>query len=87
MMIEYNVISYHTEIYLLQNQTQTGTALQVFYNLGLLKDRVDKILTKYSSILQETVLDTLDPKKLTSSKGNFLDILLNSYLSGKTDWD
>eukprot|EP00112_Aurelia_sp_Birch-Aquarium-sp1_P024876 Seg803.12 transcript_id=Seg803.12/GoldUCD/mRNA.D3Y31 product="Conserved oligomeric Golgi complex subunit 5" protein_id=Seg803.12/GoldUCD/D3Y31 len=50
-----------------QNQTQTGTALQVFYNLGLLQDRVDEVLSKYSALLQENIVDSLDPKKVTTS--------------------
>eukprot|EP00794_Sanderia_malayensis_P006112 gene6112-6816_t len=53
-----------------QNQTQTGTALQVFHNLGFLQDRIDELVTQFSSEFQENVLDSLDPQKLSSFKGN-----------------
>ncbi|XP_065066714.1 conserved oligomeric Golgi complex subunit 5-like isoform X2 [Rhopilema esculentum] len=51
-----------------QNQTQTGTALQVFYNLGLLQDRVDEVVSKYSANLQELVVDTFDPQKMNPNQ-------------------
>ena len=57
--------------FFLQNQTQTGTALQVFYNLGLLQDRVDEVISKHSSLLQSFFADTLDAKKVSSAQGNF----------------
>ncbi|XP_025031973.1 conserved oligomeric Golgi complex subunit 5 isoform X2 [Python bivittatus] len=48
-----------------QNPTQEGTALQVFYNLGTLKDTITNVVEGYCTSLEENISNTLDIKVLT----------------------
>uniref|UniRef100_A0A8C2V143 Conserved oligomeric Golgi complex subunit 5 n=1 Tax=Chinchilla lanigera TaxID=34839 RepID=A0A8C2V143_CHILA len=48
-----------------QNPTQVGTALQVFHNLGTLKDTVTSVVDGYCATLEENINNTLDIKVLT----------------------
>ncbi|XP_069085933.1 conserved oligomeric Golgi complex subunit 5 [Pleurodeles waltl] len=48
-----------------QNPTQVGTALQVFYNLGSLKDTVNNVVDGYCASLEENISSALDIKILT----------------------
>ncbi|XP_078536437.1 conserved oligomeric Golgi complex subunit 5 [Lissotriton helveticus] len=48
-----------------QNPTQVGTALQVFYNLGSLKDTVNNVVDGYCATLEENISSALDIKILT----------------------
>ncbi|XP_068132384.1 conserved oligomeric Golgi complex subunit 5 isoform X2 [Hyperolius riggenbachi] len=50
-----------------QNPTQVGTALQVFYNLGALKDIITSVVDGYCSTLDENIINALDIKVLTQS--------------------
>ncbi|XP_064198883.1 conserved oligomeric Golgi complex subunit 5 [Anguilla rostrata] len=53
----------------IQNPTQVGTALQVFYNLGSLKETIGNVVEGYRSSIQENVASALDIKVL-SQPGN-----------------
>lgn len=56
-----------------QNPTQVGTALQVFYNLGILRDTISGVVGGYRSAIQENISKALDIKGLTqpaNPKGN-----------------
>ncbi|XP_043944475.1 conserved oligomeric Golgi complex subunit 5 [Protopterus annectens] len=48
-----------------QNPTQVGTALQVFYNLGNLKETINNVVSGYRSQLEDNVQNALDIKVLT----------------------
>ncbi|XP_021565404.1 conserved oligomeric Golgi complex subunit 5, partial [Carlito syrichta] len=48
-----------------QNPTQVGTALQVFHNLGILKDTITSVVDGYYTTLEENINSTLDIKVLT----------------------
>lgn len=48
----------------LQNQTQVGTALQVFHNLGILVPSVEKVLDSLITRLNNSVSQTLDVNAL-----------------------
>nr|XP_033813788.1 conserved oligomeric Golgi complex subunit 5 isoform X2 [Geotrypetes seraphini] len=48
-----------------QNPTQVGTALQVFYNLGILKAMITNVVEGYCASLQENINNALDIKILT----------------------
>ncbi|XP_039103144.1 conserved oligomeric Golgi complex subunit 5 isoform X3 [Hyaena hyaena] len=48
-----------------QNPTQVGTALQVFHNLGILKDTVTSVVDGYCAALEEHINSALDIKVLT----------------------
>ncbi|KAM9247539.1 conserved oligomeric Golgi complex subunit 5 [Leptosomus discolor] len=48
-----------------QNPTQVGTALQVFHNLGTLKDTVANVVDGYCTVLEENIKNALDIKVLT----------------------
>ncbi|XP_077194284.1 conserved oligomeric Golgi complex subunit 5 [Paroedura picta] len=48
-----------------QNPTQVGTALQVFYNLGTLKDTITNVVDGYCVSLEENINNALDIKVLT----------------------
>uniref|UniRef100_A0A6I8QCX2 Conserved oligomeric Golgi complex subunit 5 n=1 Tax=Xenopus tropicalis TaxID=8364 RepID=A0A6I8QCX2_XENTR len=50
-----------------QNPTQVGTALQVFYNLGALKDIITSVVDGYSTALNENISSALDIKILTQT--------------------
>uniref|UniRef100_A0A663EMQ3 Conserved oligomeric Golgi complex subunit 5 n=1 Tax=Aquila chrysaetos chrysaetos TaxID=223781 RepID=A0A663EMQ3_AQUCH len=48
-----------------QNPAQVGTALQVFHNLGTLKDTIANVVDGYCTILEENIKNALDIKVLT----------------------
>ncbi|KAL2777524.1 conserved oligomeric Golgi complex subunit 5 isoform 5 [Daubentonia madagascariensis] len=48
-----------------QNPTQVGTALQVFHNLGTLKDTIIGVVDGYRATLEENINSALDIKVLT----------------------
>ncbi|XP_065521994.1 conserved oligomeric Golgi complex subunit 5 isoform X3 [Lathamus discolor] len=48
-----------------QNPTQVGTALQVFHNLGTLKDTIANVVDGYCTALEENIKNALDIKVLT----------------------
>lgn len=48
-----------------QNPTQVGTALQVFHNLGTLKDTVTNVVDGYCTTLEDSINNALDVKVLT----------------------
>ncbi|XP_069317811.1 conserved oligomeric Golgi complex subunit 5 isoform X7 [Eulemur rufifrons] len=48
-----------------QNPTQVGTALQVFHNLGILKDTIISVVDGYRVTLEENIKNALDIKVLT----------------------
>uniref|UniRef100_A0A8C7BKY8 Conserved oligomeric Golgi complex subunit 5 n=1 Tax=Neovison vison TaxID=452646 RepID=A0A8C7BKY8_NEOVI len=48
-----------------QNPTQVGTALQVFHNLGILKDTITSVVDGYCTTLEEHINSALDIKVLT----------------------
>uniref|UniRef100_A0A7N5KBS0 Conserved oligomeric Golgi complex subunit 5 n=1 Tax=Ailuropoda melanoleuca TaxID=9646 RepID=A0A7N5KBS0_AILME len=48
-----------------QNPTQVGTALQVFHNLGTLKDTITSVIDGYCASLEEHINSALDIKVLT----------------------
>ncbi|OCT89130.1 conserved oligomeric Golgi complex subunit 5 [Xenopus laevis] len=50
-----------------QNPTQVGTALQVFYNLGALKDIITTVVDGYCTTLNENISNALDIKILTQT--------------------
>ncbi|XP_077120900.1 conserved oligomeric Golgi complex subunit 5 isoform X2 [Ranitomeya variabilis] len=50
-----------------QNPTQVGTALQVFYNLGALKDTIISVVDGYCTALDENINNALDIKILTQT--------------------
>ncbi|KAG8508487.1 Conserved oligomeric Golgi complex subunit 5, partial [Galemys pyrenaicus] len=47
------------------NPTQVGTALQVFHNLGTLKDTITSVVDGYCASLEENINSALDIKVLT----------------------
>ncbi|KAM6986870.1 conserved oligomeric Golgi complex subunit 5 [Aplochiton taeniatus] len=49
----------------IQNPTQVGTALQVFYNLGSLRETIGTVVGGYRTTIQENVTSALDIKGLT----------------------
>ncbi|XP_071960171.1 conserved oligomeric Golgi complex subunit 5-like [Antedon mediterranea] len=49
-----------------QNQTQVGTALQVFHNLGCLKETVNKMMAGCKETLQKNIQDALNVKPTQS---------------------
>lgn len=56
----------------IQNPTQVGTALQVFYNLGSLRETISGVVDGYRTSVKENVTSALDIKVLTqpsSSRG------------------
>ncbi|KAF4793895.1 component of oligomeric golgi complex 5 [Turdus rufiventris] len=48
-----------------KNPTQVGTALQVFHNLGTLKDTIANVVDGYCTALEENIKNALDIKVLT----------------------
>ncbi|XP_051890018.1 conserved oligomeric Golgi complex subunit 5 isoform X2 [Pristis pectinata] len=48
-----------------QNPTQVGTALQVFYNLGTLKETISNVVDGYRVSLEDNIGSALDVKVLT----------------------
>ncbi|XP_022062743.1 conserved oligomeric Golgi complex subunit 5 [Acanthochromis polyacanthus] len=56
----------------IQNPTQVGTALQVFYNLGSLRDTISAVVGGYRTAIQDNITSAIDIKGLTqpvSSRG------------------
>ena len=53
-----------------QNQTQVGTALQVFYNLGSLVSTVNDVVTTVRDHLKSGVQEALDPNTLSQVQPN-----------------
>ncbi|XP_076861700.1 conserved oligomeric Golgi complex subunit 5 [Brachyhypopomus gauderio] len=49
----------------IQNPSQVGTALQVFYNLGGLREMVSSVVEGYKSFVQDSITGALDIKVLT----------------------
>ncbi|XP_061769123.1 conserved oligomeric Golgi complex subunit 5 [Nerophis ophidion] len=49
----------------IQNPTQVGTALQVFYNLGNLRETISSVLAAYQTTIQDSIIRALDIKSLT----------------------
>ncbi|RXG60114.1 Conserved oligomeric Golgi complex subunit 5 [Armadillidium vulgare] len=54
----------------MQNQSQVGTALQVFYNLGMLHSSVEKVLDNLIKHLNKSVTSALDVNYLTQLTQN-----------------
>ncbi|XP_060052379.1 conserved oligomeric Golgi complex subunit 5 isoform X2 [Erinaceus europaeus] len=48
-----------------QNPTQVGTALQVFHNLGTLKETITNVMDGYCAAVEESINSALDIKVLT----------------------
>lgn len=48
-----------------QNPTQVGTALQVFYNLGSLRETIGSVVGGYKATIQDNIARSLDIKGLT----------------------
>ncbi|XP_054862371.1 conserved oligomeric Golgi complex subunit 5 [Amphiprion ocellaris] len=56
----------------IQNPTQVGTALQVFYNLGSLRETISTVVEGYRTTIQDNITSAIDIKGLTqpvSSRG------------------
>uniref|UniRef100_A0A674AXY1 Conserved oligomeric Golgi complex subunit 5 n=1 Tax=Salmo trutta TaxID=8032 RepID=A0A674AXY1_SALTR len=53
----------------IQNPTQVGTALQVFYNLGSLRETISGVVEGYRTTIQDNVTTALDIKGLTQPTG------------------
>uniref|UniRef100_A0A3Q2ZCK3 Conserved oligomeric Golgi complex subunit 5 n=1 Tax=Hippocampus comes TaxID=109280 RepID=A0A3Q2ZCK3_HIPCM len=49
----------------IQNPTQVGTALQVFYNLGCLKETISSVVGAYQTSIHDSIIGALDIKGLT----------------------
>uniref|UniRef100_A0A8C4ENG1 Conserved oligomeric Golgi complex subunit 5 n=1 Tax=Dicentrarchus labrax TaxID=13489 RepID=A0A8C4ENG1_DICLA len=49
----------------IQNPTQVGTALQVFYNLGSLRETISSVVGGYRTTIQDNITRALDIKGLT----------------------
>lgn len=49
----------------IQNPTQVGTALQVFYNLGTLRETIGGVVGGYRASIQDNVTSALDIRALT----------------------
>uniref|UniRef100_A0A3P8UXB7 Conserved oligomeric Golgi complex subunit 5 n=1 Tax=Cynoglossus semilaevis TaxID=244447 RepID=A0A3P8UXB7_CYNSE len=49
----------------IENPTQVGTALQVFYNLGSLKETISNVVGGYRTAIQDNITGALDIKGLT----------------------
>ncbi|KAI4878069.1 hypothetical protein NFI96_011672 [Prochilodus magdalenae] len=49
----------------IQNPSQVGTALQVFYNLGSLRETIISVVDGYKTSVQESITSALDIKVLT----------------------
>uniref|UniRef100_A0A8C3G4K6 Conserved oligomeric Golgi complex subunit 5 n=1 Tax=Cyclopterus lumpus TaxID=8103 RepID=A0A8C3G4K6_CYCLU len=52
----------------IQNPTQVGTALQVFYNLGSLRATITSVVGGYRTTIYDNITSALDIKGLTQSK-------------------
>ncbi|KTF85200.1 hypothetical protein cypCar_00019125, partial [Cyprinus carpio] len=53
------------DLFIPQNPSQVGTALQVFYNLGNLRETIRSVVDGYRTSVQENVVNALDIKVLT----------------------
>ncbi|XP_017293700.1 conserved oligomeric Golgi complex subunit 5 [Kryptolebias marmoratus] len=49
----------------IQNPTQVGTALQVFYNLGSLRETINVVVEGYKTTIKDNIASALDIKGLT----------------------
>ncbi|XP_041832783.1 conserved oligomeric Golgi complex subunit 5 isoform X2 [Melanotaenia boesemani] len=49
----------------IQNPTQVGTALQVFYNLGSLRETIGSVVGAYRTTIKDNITSALDIKGLT----------------------
>ncbi|CAL8324123.1 unnamed protein product [Lota lota] len=49
----------------IQNPSQVGTALQVFYNLGSLRETIAGVVSTYHSVIRDSVSSALDIRGLT----------------------
>ncbi|XP_037098459.1 conserved oligomeric Golgi complex subunit 5 isoform X1 [Syngnathus acus] len=49
----------------IQNPTQVGTALQVFYNLGSLRETISSVVGAYQTSIRDSIISALDIKGLT----------------------
>ncbi|KAM6895268.1 conserved oligomeric Golgi complex subunit 5 [Xenentodon cancila] len=49
----------------IQNPSQVGTALQVFYNLGSLRETINSVVGGYRTTIKDHISNTLDIKGLT----------------------
>ena len=56
--------------FVIQNQTQVATALQVFYNLGSLVSTVDEVVNKVRDNLKSGVKEALDANTLSQVQPN-----------------
>lgn len=56
---------YGFDLFIPQNPSQVGTALQVFYNLGNLRETIRSVVDGYRTSVQENVVNALDIKVLT----------------------
>ncbi|XP_062374744.1 conserved oligomeric Golgi complex subunit 5 [Sardina pilchardus] len=54
----------------IQNPTQVGTALQVFYNLGSLRETISGVVDGYRASVKDNVTNALDIKILTQPAAN-----------------
>lgn len=62
-----------------QNPTQVGTALQVFYNLGSLRETIGSVVGGYKASIQDNIAHSLNIKGLTQPanlRGQFGDLKL-----------
>lgn len=74
----------------LQNPTQVGTALQVFYNLGSLRETISSVVGGYRTTIQDNITSALDIKGLTqpaNPRGNIQGgcVSLTSFTYTHTD--
>lgn len=64
-----NLSCFSTSVFLCalvcQNPTQVGTALQVFYNLGSLRETISSVVGGYRTTIQDNITSALDIKGLT----------------------
>uniref|UniRef100_A0A672YBG8 Conserved oligomeric Golgi complex subunit 5 n=1 Tax=Sphaeramia orbicularis TaxID=375764 RepID=A0A672YBG8_9TELE len=51
----------------IQNPTQVGTALQVFYNLGSLRETITSVVGGYQTTIRDNITSALDIKGLTQA--------------------
>uniref|UniRef100_A0A3Q2QP98 Component of oligomeric golgi complex 5 n=1 Tax=Fundulus heteroclitus TaxID=8078 RepID=A0A3Q2QP98_FUNHE len=51
----------------IQNPTQVGTALQVFYNLGSLRETINNVVGGYQTTIKDNITKALDIKGLTQA--------------------
>uniref|UniRef100_A0A8C2GGL1 Conserved oligomeric Golgi complex subunit 5 n=1 Tax=Cyprinus carpio TaxID=7962 RepID=A0A8C2GGL1_CYPCA len=64
----------------IQNPSQVGTALQVFYNLGNLRETIRSVVDGYRTSVQENVVNALDIKVLTQP-ANTRGLLFSAFVA------